>query len=130
MRLFRFSPLSRSAIQYARRTIMAAALCMMGVQISQAQAPLDAFHWIDFRDAKDAPTVTWVTQTLTAEKWTAIREIGVQWDAAIVFRSAVSTIAASHWTPISRIAVHFSAVSVWVTHVTVGASLASRKSIQ
>ena len=49
-----------------------------------AQAPLDAFRWIDFRDAKDAPTVAWVTQTLTAEKWTAIREIGVQWDAAVV----------------------------------------------
>jgi len=70
---------------------MAATLCVMGVQISQAQAPLDAFHWIDFRDAKDAPTVTWVTQTLTAEKWTAIREIGVQWDAAIVLTAERKT---------------------------------------
>jgi hypothetical protein len=57
------------------------------IRFVQAQAPLDAFHWIDFRDAKDAPTVTWVTQTLTAEKWTAIREIGVQWDAAVVITS-------------------------------------------
>ncbi len=46
--------------------------------------PRDAFHWIDFRDSKDAATVAWVTKTLSAEKWTAIREIGVQWDAALV----------------------------------------------
>jgi hypothetical protein len=45
---------------------------------------MDAFHWIDFHDAKDAPTVAWVTQQLKTEKWTAIREIGVQWDAAVV----------------------------------------------
>jgi hypothetical protein len=55
-----------------------------GPGLLQAQVPLDAFHWIDFRDAKDAPTVTWVTTALKAEKWTSIREIGVQWDAAIV----------------------------------------------
>jgi len=60
-------------------------------RVAAAQTPLDAFHWIDFRDAKDAPTVTWVTQTLTAEKWTAIREIGVQWDAAVVLTSERKT---------------------------------------
>ena len=42
------------------------------------------FRWIDFRDPKDAPTVGWVTNQLKAEKWTAIREIGVQWDSALV----------------------------------------------
>jgi len=53
--------------------------------VAQAPAPgLDNFHWIDFRNDKDAPTVTWVTQALKAEHWTAIREIGVQWDSAVV----------------------------------------------
>lgn len=49
-----------------------------------AQPGSDAFHWIDFHDSKDTPTVTWVTQALKAEKWSTIREIGVQWDSAIV----------------------------------------------
>jgi hypothetical protein len=52
---------------------------------AQSTAPgLDNFHWIDFHNEKDAPTVTWVTQALKAEHWTAIREIGVQWDSAMV----------------------------------------------
>jgi hypothetical protein len=49
-----------------------------------AQTPLDAFHWVNFHDQKDAPIVQWVTTSLQAEKWTDIREIGVQWDAAVV----------------------------------------------
>ena len=56
-----------------------------------AQTPLDAFHWIDFRDSKDAPTATWVTDTIKAEKWTSIREIGVQWDSALVITSERKT---------------------------------------
>jgi hypothetical protein len=56
-----------------------------------AQPTSEAFHWIDFRDAKDAPTVAWVTQSLKAEKWTAIREIGVQWDSALVLTSLRAT---------------------------------------
>ena len=58
---------------------------------ASAQANVEAFHWVDFHDAKDAPTVTWVTQALKAEKWTAIREIGVQWDSAVVFTSERKT---------------------------------------
>ena len=56
-----------------------------------AQTASEAFHWIDFHDAKDAPTVAWVTQSLKAEKWTAIREIGVQWDSALVLTSLRAT---------------------------------------
>lgn len=56
-----------------------------------AQANVEAFHWVDFHDAKDAPTVAWVTQALKAEKWTAIREIGVQWDSAVVLTSERKT---------------------------------------
>ena len=52
---------------------------------------MGAFHWIDFHDAKDAPTVAWVTASLKAEKWTEIREIGVQWDSALVFTTERAT---------------------------------------
>jgi hypothetical protein len=48
---------------------------------------MEAFHWVDFHDAKDAPTLAWVTQSIKAEKWSQIREIGVLWDSAIVITS-------------------------------------------
>lgn len=48
------------------------------------QAPED-FHWIDFHSQKDQSVLVWVRQALQGEKWTAIREIGVQYDAALVF---------------------------------------------
>ena len=51
---------------------------------AQSPAGMDAFHWVNFHDAKDAPTVAWVTEALKAEKWTDLREIGVLWDSAIV----------------------------------------------
>ena len=57
----------------------------------QSQPVMDSFHWVDFHDQKDGPTVTWVTQALKAEKWTALREIGVQWDAALVVTSLRAT---------------------------------------
>ena len=56
-----------------------------------AQPALDAFHWVNFHDSKDTQYVTWVTKELTAEKWTAIREIGVQWDSALVLTSLRAT---------------------------------------
>jgi hypothetical protein len=48
-----------------------------------AQQP-DPFRWMDFHSAKDQSVIAWVTRSLAAEKWTAIREIGVQYDAALV----------------------------------------------
>ena len=39
---------------------------------------------MDFHSQKDQDIVVWVTNTLAVEKWTAIREIGVQYDAALV----------------------------------------------
>jgi hypothetical protein len=48
-----------------------------------AQTP-DPFRWMDFHSPKDQDIVVWVTRSLDAEKWTAIREIGVQYDAALV----------------------------------------------
>jgi hypothetical protein len=49
-----------------------------------AQQSPDAFRWIDFHSAKDQNVVAWVRRSLDPEKWTAIREIGVEYDAALV----------------------------------------------
>lgn len=48
-----------------------------------AQAP-DTFRWINFHSPQDEDVVVWVTRALDGEKWTAIREIGVEYDAALV----------------------------------------------
>jgi len=48
-----------------------------------AQAP-DNFHWIDFHSTNDQDVVVWVTRALDGQKWSAIREIGVQYDQALV----------------------------------------------
>jgi hypothetical protein len=39
---------------------------------------------MDFHSQKDQDIVVWVTRSLAVEDWTAIREIGVQYDAALV----------------------------------------------
>jgi hypothetical protein len=72
-------------------TALAMAVALAGAAPLFAQPEVGSFHWVDFRDAKDAPTVAWVTENLKAEKWTAIREIGVQWDSALVFTSLRAT---------------------------------------
>jgi hypothetical protein len=48
-----------------------------------AQQP-DPFRWMDFHSEKDQDVIVWVTRSLAVENWTAIREIGVQYDAALV----------------------------------------------
>lgn len=48
-----------------------------------AQAP-DNFRWVDFQSAGDRDVVNWVTRALQEQKWTAIREIGVEYDQALV----------------------------------------------
>jgi hypothetical protein len=50
----------------------------------RAQQAPDTFRWVDFHSAKEADTIAWVTRSLAPEKWTAIREIGVEYDAALV----------------------------------------------
>lgn len=62
---------------------------MLGVLLgvacgARAQQAPETFRWIDFHAPADQDVVTWVTRALEAEKWTAIREIGVQYDAALV----------------------------------------------
>lgn len=51
---------------------------------STAQTSPDNFRWIDFHAAQDQDVIIWVTRALDPEKWTAIREIGVEYDAALV----------------------------------------------
>ena len=53
---------------------------------SRAQAP-DNFRWIDFHSPKDEDVVVWITRALDGQNWTAMREIGVQYDAALVVTS-------------------------------------------
>jgi hypothetical protein len=48
-----------------------------------AQQP-DPFRWMNFHSQPDQDIIVWVTRSLAAEKWTSIREIGVQYDAALV----------------------------------------------
>ncbi|HXR38014.1 MAG TPA: hypothetical protein VN776_02935 [Terracidiphilus sp.] len=52
--------------------------------IPSSAQQLDPFHWTDFHSPKDQDVVVWVTRALAAENWSAIREIGVQYDAALV----------------------------------------------
>jgi hypothetical protein len=62
--------------------VIAATLCV-AAPLSAQQAP-DTFRWIDFHAQKDQDVVTWVTRSLAVEDWTAIREIAVEYDAALV----------------------------------------------
>lgn len=47
----------------------------------------DSFRWIDFHSQSDQNIISWVRQSLFGGKWTAIREIGVVYDAALVVTS-------------------------------------------
>lgn len=49
-----------------------------------AQDQTNVFHWVDFHSEKDQPYVIWVQRAMAADQWTAIREIGVEYDAALV----------------------------------------------
>lgn len=56
-----------------------------------AQQPPDTFRWINFHSAKDQDIVVWVTRSLAVDDWTAIREIGVEYDAALVITTDRAT---------------------------------------
>jgi len=60
-----------------------AAALAVGATSCPAQAP-DNFRWVDFHSSNDQDVVNWVTGALGAQKWTAIREIGVEYDQALV----------------------------------------------
>ena len=60
------------------------AVLLASATSSIAQQEPGSFHWIDFHSSQDQSVVVWVTRALQGEKWSAIREIGVEWDAALV----------------------------------------------
>lgn len=62
---------------------LAAILLIAALPLISQQAP-DTFRWIDFHNQKDQDTVVWVTRSLAVQDWTAIREIAVEYDAALV----------------------------------------------
>ncbi len=66
-------------------------LSFLVVRTACAQSAPQSFHWIDFRSAKDEPTVRWVTDSLASQPYSAIREIGVQWDSALVVTTLRAT---------------------------------------
>jgi len=57
---------------------------------STAQAP-DNFRWVDFHSPNDQDVVNWVRRALEQQKWTAIREIGVEYDQALVITTNRNT---------------------------------------
>lgn len=75
----------------ARRAVVLLAAALALIVPLHAQQPPDAFRWVDFHSPQDQSIVTWVTRTLTVDKWTAIREIGVKYDAALVVTSDRAT---------------------------------------
>ncbi len=64
-------------------SVFIASVLFTSTPISAQQAP-DSFHWVDFHSQKDQDVIVWVTRAMEPEKWTAIREIGVEYDAALV----------------------------------------------
>jgi hypothetical protein len=60
-----------------------AARLTFSAPLSAQQVP-ETFRWVDFHSSKEADTIAWVERSLAPEKWTAIREIGVEYDAALV----------------------------------------------
>jgi hypothetical protein len=70
--------------------LLIAVVLIAAAPIRAQQSP-ENFRWIDFHSAKDQDIVAWVTRSLEPEKWTAIREIGVEYDAALVITTLRST---------------------------------------
>jgi len=58
---------------------------------TQAQQAPENFRWIDFHGAGDQDVVVWINRSLAGENWTAIREIGVEYDAALVITTQRAT---------------------------------------
>src|SRR5579871_3889048 len=75
----------RGLIRWAIAGLVSLAMACVSFP-SAAQAP-DSFRWTDFHPQDDQDVVIWVTRALDGQKWTAIREIGVQYDAALVITS-------------------------------------------
>ncbi len=69
---------------FIARCAVAAAAVLALTSLLSAQQPPDTFRWINFHNPKDQDIIVWVTRSLAVENWSAIREIGVEYDAALV----------------------------------------------
>ncbi len=69
---------------FIARCAVAAAALLAFSSLLTAQQPPDTFRWMDFHNPKDQDIVVWVTRSLAVEDWSAIHEIGVKYDAALV----------------------------------------------
>jgi len=70
-------------VDHCRRIFFAAIIIVLALPL-HAQQTSGTFRWVDFHDPKDQNIVAWITRSLQVEKWTAIREIGLVYDAALV----------------------------------------------
>ena len=77
------------------RHLLLVGLILASAQVLCAQQAPSNFHWVNFHSPKDQDTVVWVQNSLAAENWTAIREIGVEWDAALVVTTERATLQSS-----------------------------------
>ena len=80
-------------LPYRRNSVFAflPILLVLGSLSASGQTAPQSFHWIDFRATADAPTVRWVSDSLAGQSYSALREIGVQWDAALVVTTQRAT---------------------------------------
>jgi hypothetical protein len=66
------------------RRLLGLLTAVLAASVSLSAQQPDTFRWMDFHSPKDQSIVVWVTRSLQVEDWTAIREIGVLYDAALV----------------------------------------------
>jgi hypothetical protein len=76
---------------FLRRLVSLAVFASLLTATLPAQQAQDAFRWVNFHSQQDQLVVAWVTRSLQVDQWTAIREIGVQYDAALVITSLRAT---------------------------------------
>lgn len=83
--------------EHMRRALLAvyALILFAPAACLSAQQSPDNFHWVDFHAQQDQDVIVWVTRSLEPERWSAIREIGVEYDAALV----VTTLRRTAQTP-------------------------------
>ena len=71
-----------------RRAQARIAFCSLAVLLcglcARAQQTSGTFRWVDFHSSEDQNIVAWISRSLEVSKWTTIREIGVEFDAALV----------------------------------------------
>jgi hypothetical protein len=73
-----------------RRALWILLIPAFAIPLRAQQSP-DSFRWINFHAQQDQSVIAWVTRSLQVDQWTAIREIGVKYDAALVITSNRAT---------------------------------------